>query len=113
MSDEANSEHPLLPAVREADETTLVLADGFSCRTQIHELDSNGRTAVHLAELLADGASALQDRPARPEQVISQRPPGPGRLARASALLAVAGATVSLFAAVGFKIAGLSSPRRR
>jgi hypothetical protein len=38
-----------------------VLADGFSCRTQIAELDSGGRTAMHLAELLASG------RPARIE----------------------------------------------
>ena len=30
-----------------------MLADGFSCRTQIHELDSGGREAMHLAELLA------------------------------------------------------------
>jgi hypothetical protein len=32
-----------------------VLADGFSCRTQIHQLDSGGREARHLAELLAEG----------------------------------------------------------
>ena len=32
---------------------TVILADGFSCRTQIHELDSGGREAMHLAELLA------------------------------------------------------------
>jgi hypothetical protein len=32
-----------------------VLADGFSCRTQIHELAGNGREGAHLAELLARG----------------------------------------------------------
>ena len=31
----------------------MLLADGFSCRTQVHELDSGGREAMHLAELLA------------------------------------------------------------
>ncbi len=49
----ACAEQVLLPAVRSADPDTVVLADGFSCRTQIHELDSNGREGVHLAELLA------------------------------------------------------------
>jgi Fe-S oxidoreductase len=49
---EACAESVLLPALRDADPDTVVLADGFSCRTQIHELDSAGREAVHLAELL-------------------------------------------------------------
>ncbi|WP_145795966.1 FAD-binding and (Fe-S)-binding domain-containing protein [Kitasatospora atroaurantiaca] len=47
----AAAERVLLPAVRAADRETVVLADGFSCRTQISQL-SGGRTAVHLAELL-------------------------------------------------------------
>ena len=46
------AEHALLPAVRAADEDTLILADGFSCRTQIEQADT-GRRAIHLAELLA------------------------------------------------------------
>ncbi len=49
----ACAEQVLLPAVRDADAHTVVLADGFSCRTQIHEFDSGGREGVHLAELLA------------------------------------------------------------
>jgi Fe-S oxidoreductase len=49
----ALAEQTLLPRVREADDGTVVLADGFSCRTQIADLDSNGREGVHLAELLA------------------------------------------------------------
>ncbi len=32
----------------------MILADGFSCRTQIEQGDT-GRTALHLAELLAGG----------------------------------------------------------
>ena len=47
----AVAEDVLLPAVRQADTRTTVLADGFSCRTQIHELAR--RDAHHLAELLA------------------------------------------------------------
>jgi FAD/FMN-containing dehydrogenase/Fe-S oxidoreductase len=47
----AVAEHALLPAVRAAEASTEVLADGFSCRTQLAELsDRHGR---HLAELLA------------------------------------------------------------
>ncbi|MFC4377693.1 FAD-binding and (Fe-S)-binding domain-containing protein [Nocardia halotolerans] len=44
-------ESALLPAVRAAAAETLVLADGFSCRTQIEQGDT-GRRAVHLAEAL-------------------------------------------------------------
>ena len=42
----------LLPALRAAGEETAVLADGFSCRTQVAFLD--GRRARHLAEVLAE-----------------------------------------------------------
>jgi FAD/FMN-containing dehydrogenase/Fe-S oxidoreductase len=49
----ALAEQTLLPRVREAGDDTVVLADGFSCRTQIHDLDSAGREGVHLAELLS------------------------------------------------------------
>jgi FAD/FMN-containing dehydrogenase/Fe-S oxidoreductase len=48
----ACAESVLLPAVRAADRDSVVLADGFSCRTQIHELDGGGHEAIHLAELL-------------------------------------------------------------
>ena len=50
----ALAEQTMLPRIREADADTVVLADGFSCRTQIQDLDSGGREGVHLAELLAD-----------------------------------------------------------
>ncbi|EHR49518.1 FAD/FMN-dependent dehydrogenase [Saccharomonospora marina XMU15] len=41
----------LVPEVSAAEPDTLVLADGFSCRTQIGEL--TGRKALHLAQVLA------------------------------------------------------------
>ena len=41
----------LLPAVRDAAPGTVVLADGFSCRTQLDQLA--GVPALHLAQLLA------------------------------------------------------------
>ncbi len=46
----AVAEHDLLPAVRNAGPDAVVLADGFSCRTQLDDLA--GRRALHLAELL-------------------------------------------------------------
>jgi len=40
----------LFPAIRKADEKSLILANGVSCRTQIK--DGTGRTAKHMAEIL-------------------------------------------------------------
>jgi Fe-S oxidoreductase len=45
----ACAERVLLPAVREAGDA-LIVADGFSCRTQIEH--GTGRKALHLAEVL-------------------------------------------------------------
>jgi len=45
------AEQQLLPAVRTAGPDAVVLADGFSCRTQLDQLA--GRQGQHLAELLA------------------------------------------------------------
>lgn len=61
----AAGERVLLPRVRAADPSTSVLAEGFSCRTQIEQGDT-GRTAVHLAELLASGLPPATRRPAAP-----------------------------------------------
>jgi FAD/FMN-containing dehydrogenase/Fe-S oxidoreductase len=52
----AVAETALLPAVRAADADTVLLADGFSCRTQLQQLA--GRDSVHLAQLLADALDA-------------------------------------------------------
>jgi Fe-S oxidoreductase len=45
------AEQQLLPAVRDLDAGAVVLADGFSCRTQLDQLAR--RRGQHLAELLA------------------------------------------------------------
>jgi hypothetical protein len=45
-------EQKLLPAARDADRDTLVITDGFSCRSQI-EHGAHGRRSLHLAEVLA------------------------------------------------------------
>ena len=51
------AEHDLLPAV-EAHPDAIVLADGFSCRTQLQDLQ--GRQALTFAELLAHELSVEQ-----------------------------------------------------
>jgi FAD/FMN-containing dehydrogenase/Fe-S oxidoreductase len=49
----ACAEQGLWPAARDAEPDTAILADGFSCRTQL-EAGHLGRTGIHLAQLLAD-----------------------------------------------------------
>ncbi len=61
----AVAETSLLPAVRAASDDTVVLADGFSCRTQLDQLA--GRTGIHLAQLLAGDAAAPHSSNAEPQ----------------------------------------------
>ncbi|GGW66373.1 oxidoreductase [Streptomyces lucensis JCM 4490] len=46
------AEEQLLPSVRQAPQETVILADGFSCRTQLEQLA--GTRGHHLAEILAN-----------------------------------------------------------
>ncbi|WP_416904336.1 FAD-binding and (Fe-S)-binding domain-containing protein [Micromonospora echinospora] len=91
---EACAERVLLPAVRDAAETDVILADGFSCRTQVEQSASDGRSAIHLAELLRAG---LHDDtgavPPQPERRWGERPRPPGPLSRwaATGLVAATG----------------------
>jgi len=112
----ACAERVLLPAVRDAAPGSFVLADGFSCRTQI-EQGGTGRTPVHLAELLASGlhgAGARQDAAAQDEAaqdatardgaplpVERPEPPGPADYARLGAIAlacTAAGTVITLLA---------------
>jgi len=52
-----SGERVLLPAVRDVDKNTLIIADGYSCREQIEQ--QTGRNGLHLAEVLK---MALQDK---------------------------------------------------
>jgi FAD/FMN-containing dehydrogenase/Fe-S oxidoreductase len=52
----ACAEDKLMPALRQADPDALVLADGFSCRTQIRELSPDHRP-MHIAQVIATGLS--------------------------------------------------------
>jgi Fe-S oxidoreductase len=64
----ACGERVLLPAVRSAGKDTLVIADGFSCRTQIEE--TTDRRALHLAEVIK---MAMDEGPRGPSGNLPER----------------------------------------
>jgi Fe-S oxidoreductase len=55
------AELSLLPAVRRADDATLIVADGTSCRHQIK--DGAGRGALHVARVLAMSLDNARSNP--------------------------------------------------
>jgi FAD/FMN-containing dehydrogenase/Fe-S oxidoreductase len=69
----AIGERVLLPAVRRAETSTLLIADGFSCREQIAQLTD--REALHTAEVLSlamhNPETVEADQPE--EQIVSRR----------------------------------------
>jgi FAD/FMN-containing dehydrogenase/Fe-S oxidoreductase len=71
-------EHGLLPKVRELDEKTIVVADGFSCKTQIEE-GNTGRRALHVAQVLqlAHEHGAAGPPGPRPERLYYEARPKP------------------------------------
>jgi FAD/FMN-containing dehydrogenase/Fe-S oxidoreductase len=88
----ACGERVLLPKVREASPETLIVADGFSCRSQIEQCDTGRRGGMHVAEVikLARDRGAI---PRYPERALSA-PAGKDRPSRAAKLLG-AGAVVA------------------
>ncbi|MEU9986172.1 FAD-binding and (Fe-S)-binding domain-containing protein [Streptomyces sp. NPDC048045] len=54
------AEEQLLPSVRQAPKDALILADGFSCRTQLEQLA--GIRGRHLAEVLAEALETPEGR---------------------------------------------------
>ncbi|MET8772457.1 FAD-linked oxidase C-terminal domain-containing protein [Streptomyces sp. NPDC004658] len=97
----AVAELGVLPAVRGAAPDSLVLADGFSCRTQI-EQGNTGRRALHLAEVLALGldGNLPSDHPER----LADRPAEPSRAARWATTASLA--ALSLGAVAGLRRLG-------
>ena len=89
-------EQALLPAVRQAGPDTLVVADGFSCKTQIADAGT-GRHALHLAEVLR------RARGGRPGPAEPPRPPTARRVAR------VAAAALPAVTAIGATAAAIAS----
>ncbi len=68
-----SGERVILPEVRKADDGVLILADGFSCRTQIEQ--GTGRRVLHLAEALKMALEPVRHgaRAAHPEHAIAAR----------------------------------------
>ncbi|HEX6839888.1 MAG TPA: FAD-linked oxidase C-terminal domain-containing protein [Stellaceae bacterium] len=97
-------EHVLLPAVRKAPKDALVIADGFSCRSQIEH--ATQRRALHFSEVLQMGLRDGKHGPAGdyPERGHTQMP------AQLSQRTALAGA---LAAAAAVGLALWLMPRRR
>jgi len=85
----ACGERALLPKVREAPAETLLVADGFSCRSQIEQCDT-GRRALHAGQVLA---LAREHGPAGPPGPRPERaaPPRPQQGSRAGSAWAAAG----------------------
>jgi FAD/FMN-containing dehydrogenase/Fe-S oxidoreductase len=87
----ACGERVLLPKVRKAPPETVVVADGFSCKSQIEQGDT-GRRGLHVAEVikLARERGALGPYP---ERELERPEPSAGRrLARAAVTLGTAAA---------------------
>ena len=87
-------ERVLLPAVRNAPEQSLIIADGFSCREQI--LQQTERKALHLAQVLQ---MALRDGPHGPATKVPEQEYA--SLERTSAVPASVIAGASALAATG------------
>ncbi len=94
----AIGEHRLLPMVCDAGKETLLVADGFSCRTQIQHLTR--RRALHTAEVVHMAMHGTSDASTKAYANVGARRPS----AAESLLLAVA--------ALG-ALAGLRTARRR
>jgi len=99
----------LLPAVRQADQQTLVVANGFSCKTQIQQSDAD-RDALHVAQVMKmareHGSRGYTGAP--PERAYHEVKPQPSARRRAARLGAAAGA---LLVAAGSGAAMIASLR--
>jgi FAD/FMN-containing dehydrogenase/Fe-S oxidoreductase len=97
----ACGERVLLPKVRQAPPETILVADGFSCRSQIEQASGTGRRALHAAQVIALAREYGPDGPGRHPERAAAPPPRPTagrRLSRTAAAVALAG-----FTAVGLR----------
>ncbi|HEY2235178.1 MAG TPA: FAD-binding oxidoreductase, partial [Candidatus Angelobacter sp.] len=67
----AIGERRLLPTVRKAEDSTLIVADGFSCREQISQ--QTDREALHLAEVIQLAKASDTVHGERPEAKLTAR----------------------------------------
>ena len=105
----ACGEQALLPAVRAADPDTVIVANGFSCKTQIADAGT-GRRALHLAQVMAmareHGAAGYRGGP--PEDSAGSRPV-PGAARRAARIGVPVGVLAAGTAAAGLAVRGRRS----
>jgi len=101
----AIGERKLLPAVRKAPLSTLIMADGFSCREQISQ--ETGRHAMHLAEVIQMGLHQKEssEPDVYPEKALVDRRKSTRRKARLQAL--------AVLASIGAGVLGLTLFRKR
>ncbi len=96
-------EQALLPAVRKADDGTLLVADGFSCRTQVDQAGV-GAEPLHLSQLMALARQRTEPRGGS----TGGRPPGrpqPAMLRRVARTAGpVAGAAAAAAAGVALRL---------
>jgi hypothetical protein len=99
-------EQGLLPAARNAPGDAVIVANGFSCKTQLEQSDV-GRRALHVGQVmkLARDRGPTGWTRGKPEEAYSaQRPAAPASVTRRRfALLAVIGATVGAVAVAGLR----------
>ncbi|MGH3097070.1 MAG: FAD-binding and (Fe-S)-binding domain-containing protein [Streptosporangiales bacterium] len=74
-------EQALLPAVRDTDRATLIVADGFPCGTQIEHAGTK-RRSLHVAQVMAKARGGIPKHP---------KPPLGRRVARVTAVIGAAG----------------------
>jgi hypothetical protein len=94
----ACAERVLMPAVRHADDASVIAADGFSCRTQIEQGNAAGRRAMHLAELVHGAQRHPRAADERPEQRWAPRPTPPSATAGRIASVAAGAGSVAAVA---------------
>jgi hypothetical protein len=88
-----SGELALLPAVRRADPGTIVVADGFSCKTQVEQAGT-GRAPMHVAQVMqlarrrSDGGRESGGRPEAGIVGARPAPPLARRITRAGGVLA-------------------------
>ena len=106
----AAGERGILPAVRRAPKSTLVLANGFSCREQIAQ--GTGRRGLHLAEVLRMARERVPPGEYPERRAVRPLPPLPlgERLAR-GAVVALAVGLAGL--AAGALVRRWGAPRGR
>jgi hypothetical protein len=95
---EACAERALLSRLREATPGAVVLADGFSCRTQIHELEAAAAKPCTSPSCLPRRAASTTTIPDEPPP---RRPAPPPRTARAAGLAGTAAALAGAAAIAG------------